>query len=393
MPVQRTIYLLMFDAFGRGGVARSTLTLANRLAERHRVEVISLVRRRAVPRFPLDPAVRLTVLRDVRSEGMLWSALHRRPTRLSPEPVETDMSRLTDTVLRRKLSRLHPGILISTRPSLHLAAVRFAPEHMRLVGQDHMSFAARFANPRQVDVLTAAIPALDAYTVLTDADARDYARRLPDCAERIVRMPNMLSWPLPESPAPLLNKVVVAAGRLETEKGFRRLVGAFAPVARRHPDWNLRIYGEGSQRSELEGVVRDLGLAGRVDLPGHTDDLRAALSEASVFALSSYREGFGMALVEAMSVGVPPVSFDCPRGPGDIIENGRNGVLVDDGDVTGFSAALESLIEDEPRRRRLGTCAWQDAAAYTPGRVLVGWEGLFDRVEMRGSAKHVVARL
>jgi glycosyltransferase involved in cell wall biosynthesis len=389
MPAQRTVYLLMFDAFGRGGVARATLSLANRLAERHRVEVISLYRRRETPRFPVDPRVRLTALRDARvHEGLLWTSLHRRPTRLRPEPSETEMSLLTDILLRRRLSRLRPGILVSTRPSLHLAAARFAPSYVRLVGQDHAPFSVRFGNERQVEVLRDVLPRLDACTVLTAGDAADYRRELPQCADRVRHLPNMLPWPVADSPAPLERKVVVAAGRLAKEKGFRRLIRAFAPVAAAHPDWRLRIFGDGPERGELEALVDGLGLVGRVELPGHTADLRAELSQASVFALSSHFEAFGMALVEAMSLGVPAVSFDCPRGPGEIVDHGRNGLLVEDGDLVGYGEALSALVADPALRRRLGGQALRDAAEYDPERLLDRWEELFASLDATGAATY-----
>ena len=393
MPVPRTIRLLMFDAYGRGGVARSVLTLANQLAGRHDVEVITLYRRREEPRFPVDPRVRLTVLRDTRThDGLLRSRLHQRPTRLRPVPAETEMSLLTDILLKRKLGRLGPGLLVSTRPSLHLAALRFAPDHVQVIGQDHTPACVRFANPRQVDVLERTVPALDAFTVLTEVDAEQYRRRFPGSAERVLRVPNMLPWPVADTPAPLEQKVVVAAGRLVKEKGFRRLLRAFAPLAERHPGWTLRIFGEGEERRDLEALVEQLRLQGRVELPGHTADLRTALRDASVYALSSHHEAFGMSLVEAMSLGVPPVGFACPEGPAEIIDHGRNGLLLDDGDVAGFSLALERLVEDRPLRRRLGLQAWQDARAYAPDRVAGQWEDLFDRVTLRHSAERVVAR-
>jgi len=382
MAAQRTITILMFDAFGRGGVARATLSLANRLAERHKVEVITLYRRREQPRFPIDPRVRLTVLRDARlHEGLLWTALHRRPTRLQPEPSETEMSLLTDILLRRKLSRLKPGVLITTRPSLHLAATRFAPAHVKVVGQDHAPYDVRFGNPRQVEVLRATLPRLDAYTVLTEGDARSYRSSFPESGDAIVRLPNMLSWKVAAEPAPLENPVVVAAGRLSREKGFRRLVRSFAAVADQHPQWRLAIHGEGGTLGELEELVERLGLQDRVLLPGHTEDLRTELANASVFALSSHYEGFGMALVEAMSLGVPAVSFDCPRGPGEIVDDGRNGLLVEDGDLVAFSAALSRLMGDADLRRRLGGTALADAAAYDPDGVVAQWEDLFEALD------------
>ncbi|MGZ4437868.1 MAG: glycosyltransferase family 4 protein [Nocardioidaceae bacterium] len=382
MPEQRTVYLLMFDAFGQGGVARATLTLANHLADRHRVEVISLYRRREKTPYAIDPRVRLTVLRDARvHEGRLWRHLHGYPTRLRPEPSETQMSLLTDLLLRRRLSRLRPGVLVSTRPSLHLAATRFAPAHVKVVGQDHAPYDVRFANQRTAAVLREVLPRLDAYTVLTEGDARDYRATVPAAADAVLRMPNMLSWPVAAEAAPLERPRVVAAGRLSHVKGFRRLIRCFGAVADRHPEWDLRIYGSGNERGALVELVERLGLEERVSLPGHTDDLRSALAEASVFALSSHHEGFGMALVEAMSVGVPPVSFDCPRGPGELVDHGRNGLLVEDGDLVAFSDALSRMMSDPDLRRRLGREALADAAAYDPVGVLDQWEDLFARLD------------
>ncbi len=386
MPVPAPVTFLMFHAYGRGGVARSVVSLANRLADHREVRVVSLDRDADRAPYPLDPRVRLEVLLDTRPGRLDRGArlLHRQPSRLKPAPVESRMSLLTDRVLRRRLARLEPGVLVSTRPSLHLAATRWAAAGVRLVGQDHGNFLTRFAGPAQAAVLREAVPRLDAWVVLTRADAADYRRELPALEERGTRVEvirNALPWPQPDAPSPLSGPVVVAAGRLVREKGFGRLVDAFAAVAPARPGWRLHVYGEGPGRAALQARVHRHGLGDRVLLPGHTDDLGGVLAGASVYALTSRSEGFPMVLVEAMGAGLPVVSFDCPRGPAEIVDHGVNGLLVADGDVPGFSDALARLLDDEPLRRRCGAQAWADAHAYTAERVTGGWLALLDSLD------------
>jgi glycosyltransferase involved in cell wall biosynthesis len=380
--VRLPVTFLVHDSSGHGGVARTVVNLANHLTDHRDVRVVSLFRHGATPAYPLDPRVRHDVLIDVPAGiGRLDRLLDAQPTRLRPEPAEKRMTRLTDRVLRAALSRLEPGILVTTRPSLHLAATRWAADGVRVVGQDHKNFATRFGNPRQAEVLRTAVPLLDAYVVLTRADAEDYRRALPGLLTPVEVIRNALPWPPAEQPAALDSRVVVAAGRLAKEKGFGRMIEAFAPVAREHPDWRLDIYGEGSERESLTRRITRLRLDGRVRLPGYTDDFRGVLAGAAAYALTSRAEGFPMVLIEAMSAGVPLVAMDCPRGPGEIVDDGKNGLLVEDGDVAGFTEALRRLVEDDDLRRACGRRAHEDARQYGIDRVLEEWLQLFERLD------------
>ena len=379
----RSVHVLLFDAYGGGGVARTVINLANHLAEHHDVELITLFRSRAKPRFAFDPRVRVSVLHDTRRTPRGWRALlAKRRSLLRPRPWESRMSLLTDVLLWRKLRSLPAGILLTTRPSLHLAAARFAPRRLAVVGQDHSQFEARFATRRQAEVLRYAVPRLDAFAVLTEEDAADYRRAIPDACE-VRFIPNALPWKVADTPAPLESKVIVTAGRLDPGKGHARMVRAYATVAARHPEWQLHIYGAGSERNALAAQIAELGLEQQVRLMGYTLDLRSALAGASVYALTSLSEGFSMVLIEAMSVGVPPVAMDCPRGPRQIIASGSNGLLVPDGDEAAFAAALLTLVEDEELRRRMGRQALEDARAYEVDEVGRQWEHLFADVTTR----------
>lgn len=142
--------------------------------------------------------------------------------------------------------------------------------------------------------------------------------------------------------------VILAAGRLTRQKGFDVLVQAFARLRRERPA-RLLILGEGKERGDLEGLVRDLGITDDVELPGFVDDPVPYMGRADLFVLSSRWEGLGNVLVEALAAGCPLVATDCPSGPREILEDGRHGQLVPTDDITALAVAMGRAL-DEPHR-------------------------------------------
>jgi glycosyltransferase involved in cell wall biosynthesis len=162
--------------------------------------------------------------------------------------------------------------------------------------------------------------------------------------------------------------VVLGAGRLTRQKDFPTLVRAFAIVAAER-DCRLMIIGEGREREVLEPLIDELGLRGRVLLPGFVDDPIGFMGQAALFVLSSAWEGFGNVLVEAMAAGTPVVSTDCPSGPREILRDGELGPLVPVGEPQALAGAmLESLSNPtDPERLRARAADFLDtrvAARY-----------------------------
>ena len=376
------VVFLVFDAYDGGGVARTTTNLANRLAQTHAVRVVGLYRRRRVHRFELDPAVEVRSLVDLTRDQPRWArALRRPPSRLRPNPSASTMSLLTDLMLWRYLRTLPAGsVVVSTRPSLHLASTAFVRRGVTTIGWEHLHFSARFNDPSLSALLRASLPRLDGFVVLTEADAADYRRELPAGRTQIEVIRNSVSWPSGQTAPDLDSRIIVAAGRLRPRKGFKRLIRSFAPIARRHPGWQLHIYGNGEQKQQLLDLIERLGVGRQVRLRGYSDDFPSVLAHASMFAMTSLSEGFPMVLIEAMSQGVPVIAFDCPRGPGEIIRHGQNGLLIPEGPNRRFTEGLRVLVEDADLRRRLGAQALRDAEGYTIDSIAAHWERLFAQV-------------
>jgi glycosyltransferase involved in cell wall biosynthesis len=201
------------------------------------------------------------------------------------------------------------------------------------------------------------------------------ARYLEPFCSNVVVIPSAVDVPPLESDRRFaaIQYTVAGVGRLEHEKGFDRLLHAFALATKNHSQWRLIIYGEGSQRDALTEMGKGLGMQHRLSLPGWVRPLWKPLSEATVFCLPSRYEGFPSALLEAMALGVPSISVDCESGPRVIIRHGFNGLLVEPS-VHGLTEGLSRWIDDEAERERVGR----------EGKTVVnefGWEPMVERFE------------
>lgn len=145
-------------------------------------------------------------------------------------------------------------------------------------------------------------------------------------------------------------------------------------------DWTLHIVGEGCLRQELTDQIKRLGLENSVFLDGVSENISKDYLSSSIAVFTSHYEGFLLALAEAESAGVPVVSFDTPCGPKDIIEDGKDGFLVPNGDISQIAKKIYLLIQDEKLRTIMGRNAYENSKRFNENIIIPQWISLFDRV-------------
>lgn len=213
--------------------------------------------------------------------------------------------------------------------------------------------------------------------VLTSKDKECYDRYLPSEHTIVIPNPVVLSE---KFESPLDSKVAVSVGRIQYQKGFDTLVDVFKRVHDKHPDWKVHVYGDGNLRTELEQQISDAGLNGIVNLMGRSNEIYKKLRDASFYIMSSRFEGFPMVLIEAQSQGLPIVSFDCPNGPSDIIENGVNGILVENQNKNALYDAICYMIEHPDERKAMGKRSLENVDQYSVVVICDVWKKLFEEI-------------
>ena len=362
-----------------GGVERVLTLKANYFAEHFGYDIsIILTEGKDKPLFyPLSEKVRIINLNIGFEE--LWTCSF-----LKKIVVYLKKQRQYRKMVEQELMRLRPDITISLlrREINFLTSIK---DGSKKIGELHVN-RANYRNFEAGDSncikslfarfwmrsLIGKLKRLDHFVVLTKEDLQAWPELSNICV-----IPDPLSFQV-TTVSPLSSKRVIAVGRYVYQKGFDLLLQAWTKVEKKFPDWQLAIYGMGERATYLQ-QARDLAIdMSRCHLESSTSDIQKEYCNSSVFVFSSRFEGFGMVLIEAMACGLPVVSFDCPCGPKDIVSDGEDGLLVENGNVEALADALSRLMDDDALRLSMSKAGRRNVQRFSMEQVAEQWRALLE---------------
>lgn len=360
--------------YNSGGMER---VLANKVAwltaRGHEIIILTTDQDGRPDFFPMPPGVRHIDL------GINYEA-NNGASFLSKFLAFPGKKRRHRTRLRKALRSLNPDITVSMMNNDASILARI-PEGGRKVLEVHFSrfkrlqygrrgfwaMADRWFTHRDLDTARR----FDRFVVLTRQDSA-FWHGVPD----MTVIPNAATFPRTVA-ASLARKRVLAVGRLSAQKGFDRLLEAWARVAPAHPGWILDIAGTGPLEQQLRRQAAELGIESSVRFLGAVANMRSLYLTSSILAMTSRYEGLPMALIEAQTCGLPAVAMDCKCGPRDIISDGLDGFITPEADIGAFAARLSELMDNPHLLSDFGAHAFQASQRFDEDRVMQRWFNLF----------------
>ena len=378
----RIVYLLPGGLFNSGGMERVITIKANYLTEVFGYEVfIVTTEQMGRPVFyPLSSHVRtchldLHIGKYFETESYIQK-LTRRFFKI--REYKKRISKL--------LKEIRPDITITTLGGLDIEFINDLKDGSIKIGELHFPGTFRRIQTRKMhnslfanwvgEIITAGFirkcKKLKRLVVLTEEEKSFW-----DDTRNMLVIPNPLSFVSDEF-STTENKKAIAVGRLAYEKGFDMLIEAWKIVAEKHPDWELDIFGNGSEKDALLQLIADNRLENQVKLREPIKEIQNVYPRYSMFILPSrYMEALPMVLLEAMACGVPLIAFDAPCGPKDVIKDGRNGFLIKTGRIDVLADRINQLIESPDMRKTMGNAATEMSADYRIEKIIPRWDRLF----------------
>lgn len=376
------IVLVNLWKLNKGGTEKVFFDMANNLYQRgHSVTAIVNDPANTDPVFPISPGVHYCNCASVKKSLFRAKFCNNIRACCSISRAERKRKRikLNAMPIRNEIEKINPDIIVSFNAKATYWLLDILGIEKPIITMFHLS-VQEIIGDDMFPLYKGALERCACIQVLMPEFVEELLKFMKP--KRIVHIPNVV--PQYEVQAVLDNSLIINVGRISREhKRQHLIVEAFALLKEKFPEWNVECWGptnvDPEYTHEIEKMIIQYGLSGRVRLCGITDDVASKLRDASIFALTSYSEGFGLALTEAMSMGLPAVG--CLNAPGvnSMVRHGKNGLLCND-TPSDIADKLAMLMADRDLRLRYGKQARNDMRQYAPEKIWDEWETLLNDI-------------
>lgn len=350
------IAFVINNIYGKGGTERVTSQLANLLINYYDITIISLKSGQNI-NFYVDERIDIIELRGI-SENKL-------------------VRRLFNLIeLNKHITNKNIDMFINVDITLSLYTLPFR-KRVKNISWEHFNFFSESNSRIRQFSRKISSRYSDAVVVLSDADLKNYQSNLKRYSN-IRRIYNPIAFNKEVGGYNLNSKVVLSVGRLESQKGFDILLDAWKNVSN-DGSWVLKIIGDGSKKEELLAKISQNHI-NNVMISPFTKDIEKEYINSAIYVMSSRYEGFGLALAEAQSKGLPLITFDCPEGPAEIVGYGDYGILIENGNVQSLSNELSSLMNSIELREYWSNASLKGANRFNTQEILNEWINLFEEI-------------
>lgn len=356
----KKVCIVDYDMSVRGGVEQVSASLSAALADTYEVHLISLSMG-GKPTYILDDRVKFTAL-------------------LGADYRLRDMRRDLKQPLRRYFNEngIDVAIIMGNYPGFLASTARFGTK-TKLVFCDHGALMNQWERKDIVFIRLLSSLLSHRVVTLTEQSRDDYRRKFHLKKNKVQCIYNWIDLDCPRSEEyQKASKRIVSAGRFGHEKGFDLLVKAFAPVAKKHPDWQLDLFGDGEMMPVVKALIAENDLENNVNLMGMRTDLAERYRDYAMYVLPSYREGMPLVLLEAKANRLPIISFDVMTGPREIVRDGVDGILVPPYELDSLGSAICRLIEDDALRQSMSDRSQDNLDKFSKQSILNQWRALID---------------
>ncbi len=367
-----------------GGVEKAITNMANMFVDTYEVEIVCTYCLPNTPVYPLDERVKVSYLmKDTPNRKAFKESVRQRQwVNVLKEGIKALKILFNKKyLLIKKIRSIDDGILISTRNEDSVLVSKYASKKVYTIAQLHHDhcFKKQYIRDFQKKYKN-----IDVFALLNNQLCEEVQQMMEGYTKTsCIVIPNFIDNIPLEVDVHKKEAICLAVGRLDPIKGFDRLIKMAAQIVERYPDWKFEIVGDGEQEEELKALIKQYHLESHVLLLGrkNSEEIQELMKKATIFCMTSYNEGFGIVLVEAMSCKAASVAFDVRAGPASIIDDEKNGFLVTSEQE--FIKKVEDLIENKDLCISIGEEAYQKAKMFSRQEVQQIWYRVLEQADTK----------